>query len=449
LINLLPDGSLTYLSLLHTELHSNQTTKPPTTLPILFIMDDGAPAPPKHTSPSRKENPNGFKEQDNYGKKYGHIENFTTATMEAMRFMSYFVGAMICILPKLDGTHCSFEWPPRAMDVKAGLVVSACKRTGFIGDATGEGKGSEKFFTPGFPTLIKAIQGAILDLCQEVRGATDNVAKIRIHGEVVGGYYPHVDVPENDEFVMINKNVAYCPDHRFVVYDIEVEHTDGKNTWLEHSDVVELCNDFNIYVLEPIVTGKFEDVMGATYTMLKAGETPKFTEASSETNYMCPVNDAGDMGLSPIFRPMIPTDMFGFPAVEQHEEGWMIKVVGTNQRSCLKFKHPGREEIVRPKKVVRPKKGLSDAAKELFTAAQSYITAERLQHVHEKQGDNDKINAPMIKGKFLHDIMTEFGRHHEVQIVALPGKKDIEKIKKQLRPLADALVDAELPKLNA
>jgi len=179
------------------ELYSNKLPNQATNLPLI-IMDDGAQAPSKYMSPSRKENPNGFKEQDGYGKKYGHIENFTTATMENMRCMLTYTNAVICILPKLDGTHCSFEWPPRAMDVKVGLVVSACKRTGFIGDATGESEGSEKFFAPGFPTLIKTIQGAILDLCQKINGTTKNIAKIRVHGEVVGGYYPHVDVHEED-----------------------------------------------------------------------------------------------------------------------------------------------------------------------------------------------------------------------------------------------------------
>eukprot|EP00035_Acanthoeca_spectabilis_P025373 m.458153 g.458153 ORF g.458153 m.458153 type:complete len:433 (-) comp21434_c0_seq1:2111-3409(-) len=408
---------------------------------------DGRSLQYENTTPTRKENPNGFR--GGVGKRYDHIENLSTAAAKGDKMMRPYLGATVALLPKLDGTHCSFEWPPRDVDAAAGLGVSPCKRTGFIGDATGLHPGSEKFFCPGFPSMIKDVQGAVVALCQELKEATPSIEAIRVHGEVVGGHYPHPDVPRNRDYIHINLKVAYAPDHRFVAYDIECTQRVGskkKGVWLPHREMLAICAKHGIRALTPVLTGVFEEVLGATFTMLAAGETPTFHEATAETGFKCPVNPAGDLGLSPIFRPMVPTEYFGLPPIEQHDEGWVIKLVANpngqevTKRECIKFKHPDREEVRPPPKLQRPKEQLSGLQREGFDLAQGYITDERLDHVLDKVGDADRSNASKIRGMYIEDVFAEFSR-------ATDGKygTGLKAIRKELIPMISAFISQKLP----
>jgi Rnl2 family RNA ligase len=405
-------------------------------------------------TPTNMENSLAFNEEAGFGSKYGSMGNLETLVAKYGR-MKHHEGQQVVVLHKLDGTHTSFEakvhpdgtlTAGRTEDTAQGLLVSPCKRTGFIGPADQDRPGfSEAFLTPGFPGMIQAIQDNIYALCKAVSADHPGVVIIRIHGETVGGNYPHPDVPVGNG-PMINNIGKYCPDHRFVCYDIETVNGDNKAWWPAHDYVQQLCKAMGIYTLTPIAEGIFENVMGATYQMLQEGVSVEYSEGSSETGYMCPVGPNGEMGLSPITRSTLAHTVFGLPELPHHddkgqlvnpEEGIVIKTAaGGICRNCIKFKHPDRSEVIKTKRPSKPKVQLTETQVAGFTLAQDYITEERLRHVLDKLGDTDRNNAEKIKGMFMKDLITEFCRDH----AEYSGKKDLKAIQGELRALTSERV---------
>jgi Rnl2 family RNA ligase len=399
--------------------------------------------------------PLAFDEQAGYGSKYGSMGNLETLVAKYGR-MKHHEGQQVVVLHKLDGAHTSFEAKVlpdgrvgafRPEDTAQGLKVSPCKRTGFIGPGDEDRPGySEAFFTPGFPAMIQAIQDKIHALCKAVAADHPGVVTIRIHGETVGGNYPHPDVPVGDG-PMINDKGKYCPDHRFVCYDIETVDGDNKAWWPAHDYVRRLCTVIGIHTLAPIVTGVFEEVLGATYRMLQEGKEVEYSEGTPETNYMCPVGPNGEMGLTPIVRSTVAHVLFGLPELPHHddqgqlvnpEEGVVIKTAaGGRCRNCVKFKHPARNEVIKTRKPIRPKTQLTETQTMGFTLAQDYMTEERLRHVLDKLGDTDRGNAEKIKGMFMQDLISEFTRDHPEH----SGKKDKKAIQGALRALTSKRVE--------
>ena len=47
------------------------------------------------------------------------------------------------------------------------------------------------------------------------------------HALSTPGWYPHPDVPQASNAVKIQREVVYCPENRFITYDVAVMHTDN------------------------------------------------------------------------------------------------------------------------------------------------------------------------------------------------------------------------------
>jgi Rnl2 family RNA ligase len=388
-----------------------------------------------------------FNEEKGHGRKYGSMENLGHLMSKYGR-VQHHEGRHVVVLPKLDGAHTSFEGKVdadgtvtagRPEDTALGLRVSPCKRTGFIGLAD-DSPHSEPFFAPGLTVLIKGIHERLHALCETVARQYSDVGIVRVDGETVGGHYVHPDVPAGTG-AAINKTVQYCPDYRFVCYDIEAVDRQGKSLWLPHMAVQALCSQHNVYTLKPVLEGTFENVLGATLRVMQEGGEVRYVEGGLDGKLGL------GSGLSPIFRSTIAHELFGLPQLPAHdaegrlvnpEEGWVIKVSeGGRCRNCVKFKHPARDEVIRVKRPAKAKTALSAVQVTGFGIAQGYITEERLRHVTGKLSDADRGKVELVKGMYMQDLITEFSRDHS----EYSGKKDKKAIQGELRGLVSKRVD--------
>jgi Rnl2 family RNA ligase len=69
-------------------------------------------------------------------------------------------------------------------------------------------------------------------------------SEVSVFGELIGGHYPGFPKTKT----MIQKNIYYCPDHEFVVFDI---YDYGSGRFLDFDDMTVLCEKVKLHVIRP------------------------------------------------------------------------------------------------------------------------------------------------------------------------------------------------------
>lgn len=271
-----------------------------------------------------------------------------------------------------------------------------------------------------------AIQTALYEQLRQ-QFLADNkgdIAYVRVFGELFGGKYEGHKVKHR----AIQKEVSYCPDIEFIVFDIEyffASSEDGKlekmgdesedeNTesamshFLTPAEVITLCQSCNIPVLDILHSGTLDEMME----------------------------------LNKVFQSTVPATIFNLPPMKSNNEaeGYVLKPKSQvfykpdKTRILLKHKNP---KFTESRTTVKAKVITNTGANEfteneavVFEELKEYINENRINAVLSKLDENMRSKRKavffLISNDAFEDILLELSH------VENAPKKERSKYKKHL-----------------
>ena len=200
---------------------------------------------------------------------------------------------------------------------------------------------------------------------------------VRIYGEIFGGEYPHPDVPKVQGHSRVQKGVFYCPENRFIAFDIMVN-----DDFLDVDDYLALCQQVDLLHCKTLFSGTFAEML----------------ELNEE------------------FQSTLPAD-FGLPPLEDNlAEGFVLKpnktkFMSDGKRVILKKKSKAFSEVSSKKK---PTIKVDDPkVQEAFAIVLQYINENRLRNVLSHIGPVSKRDFGKILKAFNLDILQDLEEDHE------------------------------------
>jgi Rnl2 family RNA ligase len=130
--------------------------------------------------------------------------------------------------------------------------VRAAKRKGLLGPG-------ESFF--GYQLVLQDLREPVGELLRFCRGADPEVTQVAVHGELFGGSYPHPDVPAAPGVHPIQTGVWYCPEVRFLAYDVAEIRREGARDYLGWHEAAAALEAVGIPRLEPLHVGTQAEAM--------------------------------------------------------------------------------------------------------------------------------------------------------------------------------------------
>lgn len=290
-------------------------------------------------------------------------------------------GVRWVVTEKVHGANFSF--------VTNGSEVRCAKRRSFLAE-------DEQFYC--WKKVRDRHAAAVLRLFAEV-ARLHEARFVHLYGEIYGGSYPHPDVrPTGDK--LVQHGVYYCPEVRFVAFDLLVVPDDAPPRFLPHEEAAQLLDRCGIPRAEPLLV---------TNSLAEALAYP--------------------LG----FVTRIPASL-GLPPLEANvAEGVVVKadggMAGGGDRPMFKVKHPRFQESCksagRAAERGAAKKGqllaCGDLGAYVVECAGEEITRERLASALSKVGEvrlgDDRVEE--LVAEFSRDVADELAASCAEQLAAL------------------------------
>jgi len=296
--------------------------------------------------------------------QYQSIENVSGKSLDNIKKSQDYlnIGNQIWFASeKIHGTNFSFTTD--------GTEVKCGRRQSYLGEDE-----LNKFY--GCDVIFNKYRNNVIELFNEQNRRYNGQLKMKtlqIFGELYGGGYEGY----KSKTKPIQREVQYCPDVQFIAFDIYVTSESGKGFYESLNEVIDLCNEVSI----PVVDILHED--------------------SLETL----------VELNPTFLTTIPK-RFGLPDIENNfAEGYVLRpsfecYTDKGERVILKLKSPQFKEHHSSKKMsVEIDVGLDDEQLRLCNHIAQYITESRLVNVKSKLMPDEKIQK--IHGLFVNDAIED------------------------------------------
>lgn len=215
-----------------------------------------------------------------------------------------------------------------------------------------------------------------------------SLLSIQVYCELYGGIY------NDTKKTPIQNEIEYAPNHDIIVYDILLSYDNNINVFINPNEVIELCKNNKIKVLEPLHVGDLQ-------TMLN---------------------------LDPKYKTTIPKLYHDLPQsnINNIAEGFVIKpsrnIYHTQEhysRVIFKYKNDVFSESNNKTKVKLPKvdnnenNELMKEYEELFNNVQSYMTKTRYTNVLTKMTESEKSNTQKIRGLYISDVYNDVCDEYE------------------------------------
>lgn len=286
-----------------------------------------------------------------------------------------------------------------------------------------------------------AIQTALYDQLREQFLAENkgDIAYVRVFGELFGGKYEGHKVKHR----AIQKEVSYCPDIEFIVFDIEYliasserdekldvmeseKKIDGDDDeslesmishFLTPSEVITLCQSCNVPALNILHSGTLDEMMA----------------------------------LDNVFQSTLPSTFFGLPPMKSNNEaeGYVLKPKSQvfykpdKTRILLKHKNPKfTESKTTEKSKVNTNTGTNEFTENeavVFEELKEFINENRINAVLSKLDENMRSKRKavyfLISNDAFEDILLELDH------VANAPKKERAKYKKHLNVYTEEYCD--------
>ena len=152
-----------------------------------------------------------------------------------------------CVTEKVHGANFSL--------IIEGEEVYAAKRSTLL-------LPGERFFD--HDRLMPALSEPARMLSARLRAEDPSVEKVQLHGELCGGVYPHPEVTPIPEIGPIQTGVYYCPEIRWVIFDIYLSRASGGG-FLPYDETCRWAASVNLFALPPLKIGPYAEV--AAYSL--------------------------------------------------------------------------------------------------------------------------------------------------------------------------------------
>jgi Rnl2 family RNA ligase len=302
-------------------------------------------------------------------RKYNSIENtFDKEFMEQIIIDECDKGEFI-VQEKVHGANTCF--------VTDGQDVSFGKRTGFV-------KEKEKFYN--YEKLMETYRSKVIALFSIVKEQFPDLLSLTIFGEMFGGKYPHTDVKNDHNNMLIQKGVHYCPYHEFYAYDLYI-NTENTGRYLTADEANEFFEKGNFFYAKTLFRGTFSECL----------KYPNdFQSVISQWLGLPPIADNICEGV--VIRPVKTAYL---------HDGSRVMLKNKNERFTEKKSIKKRT----PKLFVEP--SYSEELNNLLLVSEQYINENRLNNVVSKIGH---VSVPKDTGKliglFSKDILEDFLKEH-------------------------------------
>ena len=224
-----------------------------------------------------------------------------------------------------------------------------------------------------------------------------------IFGEMIGGVYRHAEVEPVKGAVKMQGRVNYCPDNRWVPFDIFIWiHTEpeGIGYYLSPDDVAFFCAQAGLYSQEIVFRGTFDEAIAYP------------NDFQDDTGHV----------------------MFGLPKLEENiVEGVVIKpgrelrfangdrvIVKNKNRIFLERGH-------KTNRVKNPPEPMNELEESWFATMSEFVTESRLHSVLSKMDLSSIGNKDFgtILKAFMEDALKDFNKEYGGQISVLEGEKSV------------------------
>jgi Rnl2 family RNA ligase len=236
---------------------------------------------------------------------------------------------------------------------------------------------------------------------------------LTVFGEMFGGKYPHPDVKNKAQTMIIQKGVHYCPYHEFYAFDLYVSTSDSGRV-LTVDEVNRFFEQGAFFYAKTLFRGTLEACL----------QFPN--DAPSQISWwlgLPPIEDNICEGI--VIRPVIPAYL---------HNGARVLLKSKNARFAEKKAIKKRA----PKLFVEP--SYSDLLNNLLPVAEQYVTQNRLNNVVSKIG---QVSVPKDTGKliglFSKDILDDFLKEHSGKYAAIE-KSEQKILNRHINALATNLI---------
>lgn len=223
-----------------------------------------------------------------------------------------------------------------------------------------------------------------------------------VFAELIGGVYRHKDVEPVKGAVKIQGRVNYCPDNRWIVFDIFVYiHTpEGTGYYLSPSDVGFFCYHAGLVSQQVVFVGSFDEAIAYP------------NDYEDETGHL----------------------LLGYPKIENNiTEGVVIKPARE-----LRF-HNGERVIVKNKnkiflerghktnRVKHPTEPMNELEQQWYNTMSEYATESRLHSVLSKMDVTSlgQKDFGTILRAYMEDLNKDFNKEFGGQIQVLEGEHPV------------------------
>lgn len=319
--------------------------------------------------------------------KYDEIEN-----TYRKKFVDYVIheglteGEFV-VQEKAHGANLSFWYD--------GTTLKSAKRSEFLN--------GEDFYN--YKPVEEKHRDRVIKLYQLLKDKGYEFSVLCVYGELIGGTYPHKDVPKDKTATKVQKGIFYSPHNEFYAIDVVV---DGK--LLDVDTFNEVMEATGFLYAKTLFRGSFEECL--KYPVNFPSQIPIWLGLPEIPNNICE---------GVVIKPVIP------------------KFLSNNQRVILKNKNEKWQEKDQKIKVPKSQPALSKTGIHLLNELYSLITVSRLRNVLSKLGKISQNQFGDLLREYSKDILNEFNKDHQEAFQALE-KHEQKQITTKLNQECSALI---------
>lgn len=327
-------------------------------------------------------------------KKYCSIEN-TSSGQYIRRVLKHypdFDNVECVVMEKAHGAHFSFQTD--------GHLIECARRNDVL-------KNKETFFD--WQDMRESYSDAVIQIFKLVKDKNINTTIVQIDGELIGGKYPHEEIP-NFKKLNVQTGIWYCPEYQFYAYDIR--YCDDSNTWtyMDYDETFQIFAKIEMLHALPLARGIFKDVK-------------KY---------------------DPLFETTIPGLLWLPSILNNIAEGVVIKPVKTmylpnGARVIFKHKNENYTEIMPKRKREQDENSNKNKLVSVLDVLTSMVVQNRLDNVLSQIGFDDRSNTKKLTQLLMDDVFDEWKREHDIELLNF-NKKGKKTIKGTLKNLCSKLV---------
>jgi len=281
-----------------------------------------------------------------------------------------------------------------------GINFRTAKRTAFL-------EVDEKFYN--HQLILENLKPKLMQLWKELN-KNSPLSQMALYGEIIGGTYPHKDVPKTKGAIRVQKGVFYSPSNEFYAFDLLLNNKQYVN--LDRLNTLLESNGF-LYATT-IFTGSLAEVLKYPNT----------------------------------FQSVISSQL-GLPEIKDNNcEGVVIRTLNdvrlnNGQRILLKNKNEKWSEKEKATRRVKPIEVISEPVIELQQEIALYATENRLNNVISKIGNITKQDFGKLMGLLSTDVVDDFSKEN-IQKLSSLDKKEIKQVTKSINKKVMGLVKTKL-----